>query len=211
MLCSRVLSSVLPAGPKGARRPRRGAASAPRAFHYDVQEMEDDEARRAREAKEREAFKASVKGGKRLFPKGIDPKDYTIEQLAFLSRKEQGIMPDMNDCAICDGVGTLICTACHGTGTNPRSNSDKFGDTVSVLLGRGDGTFEPGVQYDMGDLPRGLAVFDMDGDGDSDGDGDGSLEGATAGMQSPETEGFIPITKFAANFVSRNTIYMILF
>ncbi len=45
---------------------------------------------------------------------------------------------------------------------------DKFGDTVSVLLGRGDGTFEPGVQYDMGDLPRGLAVFDMDGDGDSD-------------------------------------------
>ena len=93
---------------------------------------EDDEARRAREAKEREAFKASVKGGKRLFPKGIDPKDYTIEQLAFLSRKEQGIMPDMNDCAICDGVGTLICTACHGTGTNPRSNSDKFGDTVMI-------------------------------------------------------------------------------
>ena len=60
MLCSRVLSSVLPAGPKGARRPRRGAASAPRAFHYDVQEMEDDEARRARE---REAEDSALEDG----------------------------------------------------------------------------------------------------------------------------------------------------
>ena len=134
MLCSRVLGSVLPAaGSKGGRRARRRPAAPPRAFHYDVQEMEDDEARRARESKEREAFKASAAAGKRLFPKGIDPKDYTIEQLAFLSRKEQGIMPDMNDCAICDGVGTLICTACHGTGMNPQSNADKFADEVKIF------------------------------------------------------------------------------
>ena len=134
MLCSRVLGSVLPAaGSKGGRRTRRRPAAPPRAFHYDVQEMEDDEARRARESKEREAFKASAAGGKRLFPKGIDPKDYTIEQLAFLSRKEQGIMPDMNDCSICDGVGTLICTACHGTGMNPRSHADKFADEVKIF------------------------------------------------------------------------------
>ena len=127
MLCSRVLSWFLPGGPNGAPRPRRGAASAPRAFHYDVQEMEDDEARRAREAKEREAFKASAKGGKRLFPKGIDRGLH--HRAVAPSRKEQN--PARHErLRHLRRVGTLICTACHGTGTNPRSNSDKFGDTV---------------------------------------------------------------------------------
>lgn len=84
-----------------------------------------------------------------------------------------------------DGTGSFdpFLTPPSGTGDTPSPNEscdmngdglmdivtgDKFGDTVSVLLGRGDGTFEPSVQYSMGDLPRGLAVFDMDGDGDSD-------------------------------------------
>jgi hypothetical protein len=56
----------------------------------------------------------------------------------------------------------------NGDGLMDIVTGDKFGDTVSVLMGRGDGTFDPSVQYAMGDLPRGLAVFDMDGDGDSD-------------------------------------------
>ncbi len=56
----------------------------------------------------------------------------------------------------------------NGDGLMDIVTGDKFGDTVSVLLGRGDGTFDPSVQYSMGDLPRGIAVFDMDGDGDSD-------------------------------------------
>lgn len=56
----------------------------------------------------------------------------------------------------------------NGDGLMDIVTGDKIGDTVSVLLGRGDGTFEPGAQYSMGDLPRGLAVFDMDGDGDTD-------------------------------------------
>mgnify|MGYP004030803881 len=34
----------------------------------------------------------------RIFPAGIDPSLYTLEQLAFLSRKEQGIMPTGHDC-----------------------------------------------------------------------------------------------------------------
>ncbi len=84
-----------------------------------------------------------------------------------------------------DGTGTFdpFLTPTAGTGDTPSPNEscdmngdglmdivtgDKFGDTVSVLLGRGDGTFDPSVQYSMGDLPRGLAVFDMDGDGDTD-------------------------------------------
>ena len=56
----------------------------------------------------------------------------------------------------------------NGDGLMDIVTGDKTGDTVSVLIGRGDGTFDPRVSYAMGDLPRGLAVFDMDGDGDTD-------------------------------------------
>jgi hypothetical protein len=41
-------------------------------------------------------------------------------------------------------------------------------DTVSVLLGRGDGTFAPARTVSPGRVPRGLAVLDADGDGDVD-------------------------------------------
>jgi len=36
---------------------------------------------------------------------------------------------------------------------------------LSVLLGKGDGTFQPPVSYDVGPFPRGLAVGDFNGDG----------------------------------------------
>jgi hypothetical protein len=38
-------------------------------------------------------------------------------------------------------------------------------DTVSILLGNGDGTFQPPVTYGTGDYPAGLAVGDFNGDG----------------------------------------------
>jgi hypothetical protein len=38
-------------------------------------------------------------------------------------------------------------------------------DTVSILLGNGDGTFQPPVTYATGDTPTGLAVGDFNGDG----------------------------------------------
>lgn len=40
--------------------------------------------------------------------------------------------------------------------------------TVSVLLGGGDGTFAPQQLINVGTLPRGVAVLDIDGDGDTD-------------------------------------------
>jgi Big-like domain-containing protein/VCBS repeat protein len=40
--------------------------------------------------------------------------------------------------------------------------------TVSILLGRGDGTFDPQQVVAVGALPRGLVVLDADGDGDPD-------------------------------------------
>jgi len=108
---------------------RRGVAR--RAFYYDVQEMEDDESRRERERKERAEFKNNARA--RDFSwEGIDPSAYTLEQLAFISRKQSGIMPDMNDCACCEGIGTLVCTACMGTGSNSGHQADKFDDTVRL-------------------------------------------------------------------------------
>jgi len=41
-------------------------------------------------------------------------------------------------------------------------------DTVSILLGNGDGTFQPQQQINVGTAPRGVAVLDVDGDGDMD-------------------------------------------
>lgn len=69
---------------------------------------------------------------KRVFPPGLDPSRYTLEQLAFISRKEQGILPTGHDCACCDGVGTIVCTVCRGTGANARSLDDKFNDEVRL-------------------------------------------------------------------------------
>jgi hypothetical protein len=40
--------------------------------------------------------------------------------------------------------------------------------TVSILLGRGDGTFAPQQLVPVGVAPRGIAVLDADGDGDPD-------------------------------------------
>ncbi len=41
-------------------------------------------------------------------------------------------------------------------------------DTISILLGNGDGTFAPQQQIAVGVAPRGVAVLDVDGDGDVD-------------------------------------------
>lgn len=41
-------------------------------------------------------------------------------------------------------------------------------NTISILLGNGDGTFQPQQQIGVGGAPRGVAVLDVDGDGDID-------------------------------------------
>jgi hypothetical protein len=48
------------------------------------------------------------------------------------------------------------------TGNNDTAN------TVSVLLGKGDGTFAPHVDYPIGSAPSGIAVGDFNGDGKLD-------------------------------------------
>src|SRR5439155_1239735 len=46
--------------------------------------------------------------------------------------------------------------------------ANSLGDTVSVLLGNGDGTFRPAANYAVGTDPRSVAVGDFNGDGKPD-------------------------------------------
>ena len=65
--------------------------------------------------------------------------------------------PSPNENADFNSDGKTDVITCNGA-----SNS------ISILLGNGDGTFQPAVSYSMGSGPHGLAVLDCDGDGDID-------------------------------------------
>lgn len=68
-----------------------------------------------------------------------------------------GPVPSPNESADFNGDGRAdMCTA------NTASS------VVSVLLGNGDGTFQPRVDYTCASGPHGIAVLDADGDGDID-------------------------------------------
>jgi len=62
-----------------------------------------------------------------------------------------------NEPADFDGDGHVDCCV-----ANPNAG------TVSILLGNGDGTFQPQQLVTVGLLPRGIVVLDVDGDGDTD-------------------------------------------
>jgi FG-GAP-like repeat len=42
------------------------------------------------------------------------------------------------------------------------------GNSISVLLGNGDGTFQPKQDYSVGSTPRLAAISDVNGDGCND-------------------------------------------
>src|SRR6266849_4756171 len=56
-----------------------------------------------------------------------------------------------------DGIADLAVT-----------NGERPDGTVSILLGRGDGTFQGPQDYTVGSLPLGIAVGDFNGDGTTD-------------------------------------------
>ena len=84
------------------------------------------------------------------------------------------------------------------------SSSIEASNTVSVLLGNGDGTFQPKTDYATGTSPSGVAVGDFNGDGKADiavantgansvsmllGNGDGTFQ--------PRTDIALPLTPVA--------------
>lgn len=57
-------------------------------------------------------------------------------------------------------------------------------NTISILLGNGDGTFAPEQILNVGQQPRGVAVLDVDGDGDVDLVNTNSTQGGGGGNMS---------------------------
>jgi hypothetical protein len=66
-------------------------------------------------------------------------------------------------------VGTypddVVLADLNGDGKLDAAVSNVGGSTVSVLLGKGDGTFAAAVDWDAGDGPGAVAAGDLDGDG----------------------------------------------
>ena len=56
----------------------------------------------------------------------------------------------------------------NGDGALDLAVANEWSDTVSVLLGNGDGTFRSAVDYGAGDGPFSVAIGDVDGDGTLD-------------------------------------------
>jgi photosystem II stability/assembly factor-like uncharacterized protein len=85
-----------------------------------------------------------------------------------------------SDIAAGDGPQSLGTGDLDGDGKPDLAVANTLGDTVSVWLGDGDGTFAPRADYPTVDAPHALAVADLDGNGRSDvavlhDDGEGTL------------------------------------
>ena len=69
-------------------------------------------------------------------------------------------------------VGTTPSTGAVGDfnhdGTLDLATANEYDNSVTVLLGVGDGTFQPGTPYAVGDIPYGIVIEDFNGDGNPD-------------------------------------------
>lgn len=72
-----------------------------------------------------------------------------------------GALPTSVTTADLNGDGKLDLVTANGSDISVQGN-------ISVLLGNGDGTFQPAVNYDAGSLPSSVAIADYNGDGKLD-------------------------------------------
>jgi hypothetical protein len=67
-----------------------------------------------------------------------------------------------------DGNSDLAVTNYCATGTSPLVCTGSFTGTVSVLLGKGDGTFQPATTFPVGAAPNGIAAAALQSGGNID-------------------------------------------
>jgi len=74
--------------------------------------------------------------------------------------------------SVADGVAGLAAADFNGDGKQDlivsMGDPNSASGLVGLLIGKGDGTFEPPVLLWTGQSPRGVAVLDIDGDGRPD-------------------------------------------
>jgi hypothetical protein len=80
-----------------------------------------------------------------------------------------GLFPSAVAVGDFNGDGKLdLAVAGYGRYLDDYGNYHNFDETVRVLLGKGDGTFQPAVNYAAGSGPTSVAVGDFNGDGKQD-------------------------------------------
>ena len=87
----------------------------------------------------------------------------------------------------------------NGDGLDDIVTANTATNTVSVLLGNGNGTFQPRADYVCGNGPHGVAVADFDGDGDID-IAAANTSSSNVGVLLNNGNGtFAPVTTFEGN------------
>jgi len=76
-----------------------------------------------------------------------------------------GNVPGMTQLAAGDAPAALVARDFTGDGVFDLAVANRGDDTVSILPGNGNGTFDPATAFPAGDGPSGLAAGDFNGDG----------------------------------------------
>jgi hypothetical protein len=94
--------------------------------------------------------------------------DYTSQQISILLGNGDGTFKRLPPFSTSSGAAALAVGDFNGDGNLDLAVTEYgFGGpgVLAIYLGKGDGTFKPGVSYQIGSLPYDITVADFNGDG----------------------------------------------